>query len=805
MTSHLIHSTSKSAIKVKVCEDVANFLSKKEGIQYSVNVLDIAGGTDESGSIVEQPFNSKTYAVSKSRVITISKNDKLAENSIVFAFENGIMVSDDRENVMDFCVMTIQINGVITQYTSFGIQIDKNLFDEYIKQNAVDLKTEKSNVTFGSFLAAKVTGVTSNDWMSDIRFGGIKRQTQLESCVHQFYLDRYARYIPNYPRDGIIFKDITPIMSDPTLLSIVFADLKRIVEDNFGDVDYFAGLDARGFYFAPTLAQIFNKGFIPVRKAGKLPVSKDDRKDPTKVIIEAYSTEYSDDEFGLIPDPLYVGKKVLILDDLLATGGSILGASRVLNNAQMKVVGALTVYDVKSLRGTTNALTNEFKIMTLDRPDYQITECNEQSSCIAFDMKKVAFPMTDIMIQRLHDPPHFDVSQIENTIYDSTMSDDSNSNSNSNPSAKLSRRYTLSSYDWNLGKRFSNKLDNVRVLFTERDASFAKEIMKSLVTDQDDDILKTYFERFGVMVKAGKFPNGESHAFIKSNIRNCHVFIVSRIRTGHINDDLMELYLIMDACNRSGVDKKTVIMPYYPYSRSDKKDAPRTHIGAAVQASFLTDLNVDNLVSLDLHAGQIQGLVPRGFHNLYLQNYLAEYILANYLRYYPESSWNEKIVLVAPDAGSTKAIKAYSNIFKIDNIALDKTRSYKAAENGQSVVHKVRFIGDKEDFAGKIGLIIDDIGDTMGTMSAAIDTLVENGLSYAIVFVTHGVLSGPAMERINSNHHIKEIVVSDSLPQEFNKTLSPKLRVVSTAELFGRTIDGILTGRSISRLLEYQT
>ena len=101
-----------------------------------------------------------------------------------------------------------------------------------------------------------------------------------------------------------------------------------------------------------------------------------------------------------------------------------------------------------------------------------------------------------------------------------------------------------------------------------------------------------------------------------------------------------------------------------------------------------------------------------------------------------------------------------------------------------------------------MGLIIDDIGDTMGTMSAAVETLVENGLDSAIVFVTHGVLSGPAMDRINSNNHIKEVVVSDSLPQDQNKKLSPKLRVVSIAELLGRTIDGILTGRSISRLFE---
>ena len=798
MTERTLYVVSASPIKVGVAQEMAEFMSHKEGIVYRVESIDVPGGTDRDGRIVPQPFGQTTYDASRSRISSALENgvDRKGDN-VIISFENGI----DMKSSTDFCVMTVlSSNSEITQYTSFGIQIDVRLFSEYLSQ-LENYDDNGASRTFGSFLSSKIRGVTSNNWMSDIRFGNVDRKVQLLSCVDQFYLNRYARYIPNFPREGVMFKDITPVMTDAALLARLYAQLQRVVEYNFDEVDYFAGLDARGFYFAPALAHMMGKGFIPIRKAGKLPVNETDRKDPTKLVIESYSTEYSEDEFGLIPDEAYVGKRVLILDDLLATGGSIVGASNVLMNAGLSVVGGLTVYDVQTLREDAIKklkCLDGFKMIVLVAP-------NLKAQSVLYDTKKVSHPMTDVMIQRLREPPHFDAEEIDDlcqndngSIFNSDISDEQLSTN----APKLSRRYTLSSKDWFDDQEYPNKLKRVRVLYTEKDEQIAKSIIRVLVADQDPETRERAIDKFGVRVKSGQFPNGESHAFIKQNIRNCHVFIVSRIRTNHINDDLMELYLIMDACNRSGVGKKTVIIPYYPYSRSDKKDAPRTHIGAAVQASFLNDLVVDNLISLDLHAGQIQGLISRGFHNLYLQNYLAEYIYANYLRYYPESVWNNKFVLIAPDAGSTKAIKSYSKIFKIDNIALDKTRNYAAAEDGKSAVNKVRFIGDRSDFEGKVGLIIDDIGDTMGTMSAAVETLVENGLDSAIVFVTHGVLSGPAMDRINSNNHIKEVVVSDSLPQDQNKKLSPKLRVVSIAELLGRTIDGILTGRSISRLFE---
>ncbi len=730
MTLYLL---SESPVKVAVCEKIAQFLNSKGNSEYSIQTYKVNGG-------VEQPFNQTTYGASEYRINSFLENNDVTDNDMVISFENGIKVDNDM--VCDFCVMTVYFDNNKTSFTSFGIEIDMNLFSEYLTQCHIDLESGSADTTFGSFISSKVDGLSSNNWMQDIRFGNVDRTEQLMSCVYQFYLNRFARYIPDYPREGVLFKDITPIVSDKNLLNYLFRELERVVKYNYSDVDYFAGLDARGFYFAPTLSQIFGKGFIPIRKASKLPKTD-------QVITESYETEYSEDQFGLIPDENYQGKNVLIIDDLLATGGSIDGAQKVLTNAGLNVLGAVTVYDVESLRNVEKPV----KTFSLVRPNICVSDQN-----VVMDVKKVDYPVPMLVLKSIQE------------------------------TEPMVRQFTLSDAEW-----FDDTFDNldkfrIKVLYTEKDRDLAQTILRKIGLDA------------GTVVKAGQFSNGESHAFIGENVRNCHVFIVSRIRTGHINDDLMELYLILDACNRSSVEKKTVILPYFPYSRSDKKDSPRTHIGAAVQADFLTKLGVDNLVSVDLHAGQIQGYVPKGFHNLYFKKYIAEYIYGNYLRHFPKEEWNDRFIFIAPDAGSTKAIKSYSQMFEVNNIAMDKSRNYKAAEDGQSSILETRFIGRPEEFDGKIGLIIDDMADTMGTMCASIDTLVRNGLDSAIVFVTHGVLSGPALDRINDNPNIREVVVSDTLPQNENVKLSPKLRVISIGELIGRTIDGIMTGRSISRL-----
>lgn len=364
------------------------------------------------------------------------------------------------------------------------------------------------------------------------------------------------------------------------------------------------------------------------------------------------------------------------------------------------------------------------------------------------------------------------------------------------------RKYTLESDIWanidgmtvdEIYKIDSDKMQRVKILYTEKEKDLAEKIMDVLIKQTGAKIASNEYR---VNITTGLFSNGETRVEINTNIRNNHVIIICQTRTMHINNDLIELFMIIDACSRADAKKITLIMPYYPYSRSDKKDAPRCPIGASVIASILKNMHISNLVSIDLHAGQIQGFIDKGFHNLYIRNYMCDYIYNNHLKFYDEKNWNEHFILVAPDAGSGKAIKGYSKILGINNIILDKQRDY----SKPGTIIQSRFIGDKNDFKNKTGIIIDDMADTMGTMCSASKELVDNGMKDVIVIVTHGVLSGQAIQRINITPYIKKVIVTDTLPQSENLKLSAKLEIVSVSELIARTIDGILTGRSISRL-----
>ena len=444
-----------------------------------------------------------------------------------------------------------------------------------------------------------------------------------------------------------------------------------------------------------------------------------------------------------MPREEYTGKGVLILDDLLATGGTLVGSTTVLRKALFEVVGAVTLYDVPNFREVAHD-----KLKTLDL-NYKVVISNSEYYS---DIKKLKYKLPKFTLENFNRP--------------------------------ISRQYTISHTEW--GSDWL-PITNAEILFTSKDENLAQKIQKCMnisIPHSKANIISSLFS------------NGETRIEINTNVRNKHSIVICQIRTGCINDDTMELFMILDALNRANTDKITVVLPYYPYSRSDKKDSPRCPIGAALIANVFETLNVDNIVSVDLHAGQLQGLVKKGFHNLYIKKYMCEYIYHNYLCVYAKEKWNDHFIIISPDAGASKTIKAYSGILGINNIILDKQRDY----SNPSTVVKSRFIGDKRDFEGKTGLIIDDIGDTMGTMCSASQELIDHGLKDVIIFLTHGVFSGPALERINNTHHIKEVVVTDSLPQNKNIHLSPKIRVLSIDELIARSLDGILTGKSISRL-----
>ena len=792
MNTATIYLCSTSEIKIKASEYFIKTLSDLKKKSYTLLHRNPPRLTPE------QPLDENTAVACLTRIMTMKQillnDNSLHTGDMILSIENGIYTINNNNYDISILMIYDTLTDKIYRYNSFGIMIDPSLYALYLKNTyKQDLKNTyysskelesifvqypmityydtnilsycKTSESFGSMLC-KLFNVKSNNWSSDPRFGNIDRIDQIKDAMNKYMIDQMTEIIPNYPKQGVMFKHMTSIVTNPILLEILFKTLERFIRDNFNidHIDYFAGLDARGFYFAPTLAHIFKKGFIPVRKAGKIP-----KTDTTLIATESYGTEYSSDEFGLEHNSEYSGKNVLIIDDLLATGGSFIGAASVLTKVGLKIMGAVAVYDVLVLRKNANKKLSDANIQ------YKVL-INENN--VPNDFMPLKYQIPDITLKNISCENIFDKKEIKK------------------------RDFTLSPEEWlaidgltneEIKIIDSNKMNNVTLIYADKDTSLATKIL-DVMNNQMGTSIK--YDTVRTPITTGKFSNGEPHIKIDANIRNKHVIIITQMRTGFITDDFMELMFILDACNRAGSDKITVIMPYYPCSRSDKKDDPRCPIGAALIAEMLDLKKIHNLVSIDLHAGQIQVYLDKGFHNLYMKRYICEFIHTNYLQMYDKSEWNNHFILIAPDAGSAKTVKGYSKLLEINNIIMDKQRDY----SRPGTVVASRFIGSKDEFKGKIGLIIDDMADTMGTMCAATKELVDNGLKGVIVLVTHGILSGPAIENINNSEYILEVIVSDTLPQDHNIIKSPKIKVISSAELIARSIDGILTGRSISRL-----
>ena len=788
----IIYLASISSIKTESVSEIYDIISNIDKHKYSIIPIEITYDTPE------QPIDEGTALSCYVRIIKTKQklidDKKLKNGDKIIALENGIYNFND--SYYDICILMVyDVNfNTVSRYNSFGIKIDPKLINMYFDKKFnpdnqivnIDDKNKdynnkiiymKDNIifgytrSFGKFLT-NFFKIKHDNWSIDPRFGNIDRKNQIKNCLNKYLIDDFTDVIPNYPKDGVMFKHMTSITVNSILLNIMYEMLERMIKDNFDieNIDYFAGLDARGFYFAPVLARIFKKGFIPVRKANKVPKTYN-----YKIATESYGTEYSTDEFGLEFREDYIEKdkvkKVLILDDLLATGGSIIGAANVLMKVGLSIVGAVTVYDVPGLRDKAKEKLYKNGI------NYKVLINNDNNPN---DFCKLAYQIPEITYNTI--------------IYDFLEK--------SKFDVKNDNKFILSPDKWleiqdcsieDIKKIDENKMNKVTMIYTDKDSELAIKILDVMNNQMNTNI---NYNKARTPITTELFSNGEIRVKIDANIRDKHVIVISQIRTGFINNDYMQLILILDACQRANANKITVVMPYYPYSRSDKKDDPRCPIGAAVVAKILDNMRIDYLISVDLHAGQIQGYLDKGFHNLYMKKYICEYIYKNYLRLYEKSDWNKYFILIAPDAGAAKTVKGYTKLLDINNVIMDKERDY----SKPGTIVRSRFVGSKDDFVGKTGIIIDDMADTMGTMCSAIEELIENGLKDVIIIVTHGILSGLAIERINNGKYIKEVVVSDTLPQNQNVSKSPKIKIVSSSELIARAIDGILTGRSISRL-----
>ncbi len=277
------------------------------------------------------------------------------------------------------------------------------------------------------------------------------------------------------------------------------------------------------------------------------------------------------------------------------------------------------------------------------------------------------------------------------------------------------------------------------------------------------------------------FSDGEVMVEIGENVRGRDVYVIQST-CAPTNDNLMELLVMTDALKRASAATITAVIPYYGYARQDRKAAPRTPITAKLVADLITTAGVDRVVTIDLHAGQIQG-----FFNIPVDNLYAAPVILNYLK---DRFKSDEVVMVTPDAGGTERARAFAKRLGCSLAVIDKRRT------GPNVAEVMHLIGDVRE---KIAIILDDMIDTAGTLTQAAKALKENGARTIIACATHGVLSGPAIDRIN-NSDIEEVVLTETIPLGDKGAGTSKIRMLSVADLLAEAIRRIHEDESVSSL-----
>ncbi|MDD3079062.1 MAG: ribose-phosphate pyrophosphokinase [Paludibacter sp.] len=278
-------------------------------------------------------------------------------------------------------------------------------------------------------------------------------------------------------------------------------------------------------------------------------------------------------------------------------------------------------------------------------------------------------------------------------------------------------------------------------------------------------------------LKVEHFSDGEFSVSYEESIRGEYVFLIQS--TFPSSENLMELLLMIDAAKRASAYKIIAVIPYFGWARQDRKDKPRVSIGAKLIADMLSVAGVDRIITMDLHADQIQGFFNVPVDHLYGSTIFVPYIKSLKLK---------DIVIASPDVGGSKRAGSYAKHLDVPMVLGYKTRE-KA-----NVVSEMRIIGDVEN---KNVIIVDDMADTAGTLCKAADLIMANGAKSVRAIVTHGVMSGKAVDNIN-NSALSEIVFTDSIPFDCSKCA--KVTILSIAEMFGDTIQRILEHKSISEM-----
>lgn len=282
--------------------------------------------------------------------------------------------------------------------------------------------------------------------------------------------------------------------------------------------------------------------------------------------------------------------------------------------------------------------------------------------------------------------------------------------------------------------------------------------------------------------EVGKFSDGEISVTLPHTVRGRDVFIIQSTAIP-VNDNLMELLIMIDACKRASAGRVTAVIPYFGYARQDRKARPRDPITAKLVADILTSAGADRVLTMDLHAAQIQGFFDIPVDHLY-----GAPLLARYFKKKMDENW----VVVSPDVGSVSRARNFASRVNASLAIVDKRRPKANA------IEVMNVIGDVE---GKTCLMVDDMIDTAGTICQGAEALIKFGAKEVYACCTHGVLSGPAMERLTKSP-IKEIAVLDTinLPEEVKS--NPKIKVLPVAKLIAKAIATVYSDSSLSAIYE---
>jgi len=278
-----------------------------------------------------------------------------------------------------------------------------------------------------------------------------------------------------------------------------------------------------------------------------------------------------------------------------------------------------------------------------------------------------------------------------------------------------------------------------------------------------------------------RFSEGEIRVKINENIRGKDVFVVQPT-CPPANENLMELLIMMDAMRRSSAQRITAVIPYFGYARQDRKDQPRVPITAKLVANLLTTAGANRVLTMDLHAGQIQGFFDIPVDHLFSIGVFIDY-------------FDQKIkdlVVVSPDVGGIKMARAYAKRMGVPLAIIDKRRESPEKTEAMHILGEV---------SGKNAIIVDDLIATGSSLFEGVEALKKAGAKNIYAAIAHGVLSGPAIERLDKCVNLKELVITDSIPLDKNKT-HPRVKVLSVANLLGEAIKRIHNEESVSSLFD---